>query len=147
LIAPIGAKDFSESIRMGSEIYHKLAFILSNKLGNSAVNVGDEGGFAPTIKDTSSVLSYISDAINECGYSIGTDIVLGIDCAANNFWNPATSKYTIDGETLSSDELLQYYISLCDRYPIKIIEDPFVEDDLGSFAKITRELERKACRG
>ena len=70
---------------MGSETYHTLASILSDKLGNSALNVGDEGGFAPTIKDTESVLSFISDAVSECGYSAGTDIIFGIDCAANNF--------------------------------------------------------------
>lgn len=85
MIASVGAKDFSESIRMGSETYHTLASILSDKLGNSALNVGDEGGFAPTIKDTESVLSFISDAVSECGYSAGTDIIFGIDCAANNF--------------------------------------------------------------
>lgn len=143
MIAPVGAKDFSESIRMGSEIYHKLASILSDKFGISALNVGDEGGFAPTIKDTESVLSFISDAVSECGYSVGTDIMLGIDCAANNFWNPVTSKYTIDGKSLRSDELLDYYISLCDRYPIRIIEDPFIEDDLDSFAKITGKIGKK----
>ena len=85
MIASVGAKDFSESIRMGFETYHTLASILSDKLGNSALNVGDEGGFAPTIKDTESVLSFISDAVSECGYSAGTDIIFGIDCAANNF--------------------------------------------------------------
>jgi enolase len=143
MIAPTGAKDFSESIRMGSEIYHKLASILSYKLGNSALNVGDEGGFAPTIKDTESVLSFISDAVSECGYSVGTDVIMGIDCAANNFWNPVTSKYTIDGKSLRPDELLDYYISLCDRYPIRIIEDPFIEDDLDSFAKITAKIGKK----
>jgi len=143
MIAPIGAKDFCESIRMGSEIYHKLAAILSDKLDKSAVNVGDEGGFAPTIKDTESVLSFISDAVSKCGYNVGTDVTLGIDCAANNFWNQATSEYIIDGKSMCSDELLDYYISFCDRYPIKIIEDPFIEDDLDSFAKITEEIGKK----
>ncbi|MPZ07093.1 MAG: phosphopyruvate hydratase [Nitrososphaeraceae archaeon] len=143
MIAPVGAKTFSESVKIGSEIYYKLASILSDKLGDSAVNVGDEGGFAPSIKDTESVLSYISDAVSGCGYSVGTDILLGIDCAANSFWNPITSKYTIDGKSLKSDGLLDYYISLCDRYPIRIIEDPFIEDDLDSFAKITAGISKK----
>ena len=143
MISPIGAKDFSESIRMGSEIYHKLGSILSNKLGISALNVGDEGGFAPSIKDNETVLSFISEAVGESGYSLGTDIIFGIDCAASNFWDIKTSKYTIDGKSLSSCELLDYYISLCDRYPIKIIEDPFAEDDLDSFYKITEKIGKK----
>jgi enolase len=81
--------------------------------------------------------------VNECGYHVGTGIMLGIDCAANNFWNPVTSKYTIDGKSLRPHELLDYYISLCDHYPIRIIEDPFIEDDLDSFAKITRKIGKK----
>lgn len=137
MIAPVGAKDLSQSVMMGSEIYHQLGSILSDSLEKSAINVGDEGGFAPaTIRSTESVLSYISDAVGKCGYNMGRDIVIGIDCAATNFWNHATSEYLIDGKSLNSDKLLDYYTSLCDRYPIKIIEDPFREDDLDSFAKI-----------
>ena len=146
MIAPVGAKDLSESIMMGSEINHQLGSILSNSLGKSAINVGDEGGFAPaTIKSTESVLSYISDAVDRCGYGIGSDVLIGVDCAATNFWNSTTSEYIIDGKSLNSDNLLDYYASLCDRYPIKIIEDPFREDDLDSFVKITTEIGKKAA--
>ena len=94
---------------------------------NHSINVGDEGGFAPaTTKSTSeSVLSYISDAVDECGYSLGRDIPIGIDCAATSFWDS--------------------YVSLCDIYPIRIIEDPFREDDSEPFAKITAEIGSKTC--
>jgi enolase len=146
MIAPVGARDFVEAVRMGSEIYHELKSILSTNLGKTAVNVGDEGGFVPTtIKSTESVLSYISDAVDRRGYNIGSDTVIGIDCAASNFWNPATENYTIDGKSLNRDELLDYYCSLCDRYPVRIIEDPFREDDLDSFRKITAKLGNKIC--
>jgi len=144
MIAPVGAKDFTESVRMGSEIYHELASILSTKLGKTATNVGDEGGFVPTtIKSTESVLSYICDAVKRLGYGIGSEVVIGIDCAASNFWNPTTADYTIDEGSLTSGELLDYYFSLCERYPIKIIEDPFREDDLDSFVQITTKLGKK----
>ena len=85
MIASVGVKDFSESIRMGSETYHTLASILSDKLRTLLINVGDEGGFAPTIKDTDSVLSFICDAVSECGYSVGTDFIFGIDCVCKQF--------------------------------------------------------------
>jgi enolase 1/2/3 len=99
MITPVGAKDFSEVARMGCEIYQELKFLLSTNLGKAAVNVGDEGGFAPTtIRSSESVLSYISDAIDRCGYNTGSDIVFGIDCAASNFWNFAKTYYTIDGK-------------------------------------------------
>jgi enolase len=144
MIAPVGAKDFTESVRIGSEIYHELAQILSSKLGRTAINVGDEGGFVPTtINSTESVLSYISDAVERCGYSIGSEVIIGMDCAANNFWNPATASYVIDQKSLNSGELLDYYLSLCACYRIKIIEDPFGEDDLYSFSEITRKLGNK----
>ncbi|HYA84762.1 MAG TPA: phosphopyruvate hydratase, partial [Candidatus Bathyarchaeia archaeon] len=91
------------------------------------------------------MFSYISDAVKKRGYSLGSDIVFGIDCAASNFWNPDTEHYAIDGKSLNTGELLDYYCSLCDLYPIRIIEDPFREDDLDSFIQITSRLGGKTC--
>jgi enolase len=146
MIAPVGARNFSEAVRMGTEIYHELKFILSTRMGKTAVNVGDEGGFAPAlIKSAESVFSYISDAVEKRGYSLGRDVVFEIDCAASNFWNPDTEHYAIDGKSLNTGELLDYYCSLCDLYPIRIIEDPFREDDLDSFVQITSRLGGKTC--
>ena len=124
---------------MNLQIYYQIIWV------NQSVNVGDEGGFAPTIKTTESVLDYISDSVSKCGYSFGTDIIIGLDCAANNFWDLRASKYIIDGKSLNSGQLLDYYILLCDRYPIKIIEDPFVEEDLDSFAKLTAKMGNRTC--
>ncbi|MGB0025319.1 MAG: phosphopyruvate hydratase [Nitrososphaeraceae archaeon] len=145
MIIPIGGQNLNESVRIGSEVYHQLGSILSDNLGKSAANVGDEGGFAPAAKSvkTESVLSYICQAIETCGYHAGSDVAIGIDCAATNFWNSAKSKYIIDGESLNSDSLLDFYDSLCDHYPIKIIEDPFREDDIESFARMTSKLGKK----
>jgi enolase len=145
MIAPVGARNFSEAVRMGSEIY-QLKFILSTKIGKTAVNVGDEGGFVPAlIKSMESVLSYISDAVKKRGYSLGRDVVFGIDCAASNFWNHDTEHYHIDGKSLDTGELLDYYRFLCELYPIRIIEDPFREDDLNSFVQITSKSGCKTC--
>jgi enolase len=146
MIAPVGARNFSEAVRIGSEIYHELKFILSTRVGKTAVNVGDEGGFAPAlIKSTETVFSYISDAVEKRGYRLGRDVVFGIDCAASNFWNHDREHYAIDGKSLNTGELLDYYCSLCDLYPIRIIEDPFREDDLDSFVQITSRLGGKIC--
>lgn len=144
MIQPISAaKSVRESIRMGSEIYHQLKNILITRINRSSINVGDEGGFAPVLDCNELALSYISDAIIECGYSIGKEVVLGIDCAASNFWIPSKEKYSINNKLVNSEELLNYYFKLVDRYPIEIIEDPFREDDVESFAKITEEIGKK----
>jgi enolase len=144
MIQPISAaKSVKESIRMGSEIYHQLQNILITRLNKSSINVGDEGGFAPVLDYDELALSYISDAVTECGYSIGKDVVLGIDCAASNFWNSSKEEYSMGNKLVNSEELLNYYCNLVDKYPIKIIEDPFREDDAESFAKITEELGKK----
>jgi enolase len=142
MIIPIGGRSLKESIRIGAEVYHRLRSLFSDRLGESATNVGDEGGFAPSTKSikTESILSYICQAIDACGYDAESDVVIGIDCAANNFWNSSRSKYTIDGESLDSESLLDFYDSLCDSYPIRFIEDPFTEDNIEFYAKITSKL-------
>jgi enolase len=143
MIIPVKRGHTSESIRAGSEIYHKLASILSNRLAKSATNVGDEGGFAPTLDYDELALTYIIEAISQSGYEPGKDIVLGIDAAASNLWNTTKQKYMLNGRLMSAEDLLAYYSDLVDRYPLKYIEDPFMEDDLESFVKITEALGRK----
>jgi enolase len=145
MIAPIGAKSLSESIRIASEIYHNLGLLLASKLGKSAINIGDEGGFAPQIHSTETVLNYILEATNISGYQLGNDIVIGIDCAATNFWNYDVQKYEIDSKFYSSDELINYYRLLSDQFCVKIIEDPFKEDDNLSYANITSTLGNRIC--
>lgn len=144
MILPVSlGKSVKESIRMGSEIYHQLGNILATKINKSAINVGDEGGFAPVLGHDELALSHISDAIMKCGYNIGKDVVLGMDCAASSFFDSSKGKYSIDNKLVNSEELLNYYCRLVDKYHIKIIEDPFQEDDIESFIRITEELGKK----
>lgn len=145
MIAPFRTTSISESIRIGSEIYHQLGIILSSNLGKSATNVGDEGGYSPTVSSVEIILKFITNAVKECGYAMGNDIILGIDCAASNFWNELTNKYEIDGKGYSSDELFEYYRLLCDQYDIRVIEDPFREDDSLSYSEMTSILGHKTC--
>src|SRR5919201_1646440 len=143
MIIPVKRGHTSESIRASSEIYYKLASILSNRLTRSATNVGDEGGFAPTLDYDELALTYIIEAISQSGYEPGKDIVLGIDVAASNLWNTTKQKYMLNGRLMNTENLLAYYSDLVDRYPLKYIEDPFMEDDPESFVRITEALGRK----
>ncbi|MFH1510599.1 MAG: phosphopyruvate hydratase, partial [Candidatus Woesearchaeota archaeon] len=136
MIAPIGAKNFTEAARMCSETYHTLKEILKNLYGKQAVNVGDEGGFAPPIKRAEDCLKILRGAINESGYE--GQIKIGIDAAATQFCKEG--KYHIDGRELDDDQLVEYYEQLCQDYPIISIEDPFNEEAFEGFAKLTKAV-------
>ncbi|MDO9097322.1 MAG: phosphopyruvate hydratase [Candidatus Methanoperedens sp.] len=136
MIQPGGARTFSDALRMGSETYHTLGAILSKKYGASAVNVGYEGGFAPPLANTKDALDSIASAIEELGYE--KKITIGLDAAASEFYKKG--KYIIDGKTLSSEELIEFYVDLVKTYPIRSIEDPFHEDAFGDFAVLTKKL-------
>jgi len=141
IIEPYGASSFSEALRMGSEVYHNLKDVLKEKYGASAINVGDEGGYAPPLQMTEDALNAIVIAIKRAGYD-EKDIALGIDAAASNFYSDG--KYSIDGrEITSSSSLLEYYTRLVDTYPIRTIEDPFDEEAFDDFSTITSELGKK----
>src|SRR3990172_7076779 len=114
MIQPKGAKTFSEALRMGAETYHTLGAILVKKYGNSAVNVGYEGGYAPPLKNTEDALDALTDAIEEAGY--GKKISIGLDSAASEFYKKG--KYSVDGKTYSSDEMVDFYADLVKKYPI-----------------------------
>ncbi len=127
MIVPTGANSFSESIRFGAEVFHRLKNIL--KADKLTVSVGDEGGFAPQIKTHEAVLDYIVKAIDECGY---TDrIKIALDAAASEFY--IDGKYKIDNGYLNSNELTSYYEYLVNKYPIISIEDSHSEDDFDGF--------------
>jgi len=143
MIVPVGADKFSEALRIGAEVYHELKSYLKEKYGVSAINVGDEGGFAPPMKETREALDALVEAVKRAGYSEGKDVVLALDAAATSFYNAEKKTYYIDGKELTSDELLQMYIDLVDEYPIKSIEDPFQEEDFESFAKLTEKIGSK----
>ncbi|OIO25982.1 phosphopyruvate hydratase [Candidatus Micrarchaeota archaeon CG10_big_fil_rev_8_21_14_0_10_54_18] len=132
LIIPKGASSFTDGARMVSETYHELKKILKEKYGPEAINVGDEGGFAPPLSDNCEPFELISQAIEECGYA--KKIFFGLDAAATNFYEK--NKYVLDKE-YSGRELVDYYLGLAKTYPILWVEDPFAEDDFESFAALT----------
>ena len=136
MLQPGGAKTFSEALRIGAETYHTLGTILAKKYGNSAVNVGYEGGYAPPLKNTTDALDALMDAIEEAGYN--KKITIGLDSAATEFYKDG--KYKVDGKKLSSQELIDFYSDLVKTYPILSIEDPFDEESFEDFAELTKKL-------
>lgn len=136
MLLPTGAKNFSEALQIGSEVYQKLKELLVKDFGKSAVNVGDEGGFAPPLDCFEEPFDYIMDAVEKLGYF--KKIKLGIDAAASTF--NRGGKYYLEGQELTSNELIDKYLELADTYPIVSIEDPFAEDDFDCFAKLTKKI-------
>jgi len=142
LIEPVGVRNYLEGLRLGVEVYHSLKKVLREKWGPSAVNVGDEGGYAPPLEKTSDALDSILVAIKNAGYNESL-IKLGIDAASSSFYDQKTLSYQIDGRTMNSGELLDYYENLATTYPILTIEDPFSEDSFEDSAKITSKLAKR----
>ncbi|TMI41977.1 phosphopyruvate hydratase [Candidatus Bathyarchaeota archaeon] len=139
MVIPAGFRTFKEALRCGGEIYHALRLRLEAKYGKSAINVGDEGGFAPPINSVEEALGQINDAVDEAGYSPGQNVALGIDAAADSFYNQASGKYDVDGKLIDGDDLLELYVSLQEKFPLKSIEDPFHDEDFASFTRITKK--------
>jgi enolase len=140
MIVPV-VKTFKERLRAGSEVFHTLKKILKSK--GESVAVGDEGGFAPHLASNKEALSVIVEAITTAGYTPGKDVYIALDCAASEFFNKDTGKYTVDKQELSVEELTNYYLELISNYPIISIEDPFFEDDFDSLAKLTEAVGSK----
>ena len=140
MIMPLGAPTFGEALRWASETFHHLAKLL-NKSGLDTAK-GDEGGFAPNMKDNEEPLKFIMEAIEAAGYVPGKDIYIAMDPASSEFYNTDTGNYELKGEgrTLTSDEMVQYYVKLCEKYPIVSIEDGMAEQDWDGFKKITDAL-------
>ena len=143
MVLPAGFKSFTEALRCGSEIYHALQSRLEAKYGKGAINVGDEGGFAPPINSVEEALGQINDAVDEAGYSAGQNVILGVDAAADSFFDEKSEKYSVDGKKLDSGQLLDLYIDLSERFPLKSMEDPFHDEDFTNFSKITKRLGSK----
>src|SRR3989449_3682229 len=138
-IQPVGASSCSEAIRIGDEVYQSLSSVLKAKYGPSAINVGDEGGYAPPLEMTSDALEAIIRAISDAGYDEST-VHIGIDAASSSFYNKKDSTYQLDGKKLTSGDLEDYYEELVRKYPIRTLEDPFDEDNFEDFVQITRKL-------
>jgi enolase len=140
MISAIGAPSFREAVRYTAETFHTLKGILKSK--GYATSVGDEGGFAPNLKSNEEAFQLIVEAIEKAGYEPGKDIAIGYDCAASSFYTE-DKLYLFDGKKITSDELLEYYVKIYEKYPIVLLEDPFDEDDWGAFKKITQRLGNK----
>ncbi|NJE08084.1 phosphopyruvate hydratase [Thermococcus sp. M39] len=143
MIMPVGAKSFKEAIQMVSETYHTLKKILMEKYGKLAVNVGDEGGFAPPMKEVTEPLEALVKAIEETGYKVGDEIAFALDAASSEFYNAEKDKYIVGGKEYTREELIDLYKELVSTYPIVSIEDPMHEEDFEGFAMVTKELGKK----
>jgi len=142
MIVPIGFDSFSEALRAATEIYKELKSVLKNKYGALAVNVGDEGGFAPPMKLVREAIEALLTAIKNSGYDFEKQVKVSLDAAASQFFDENKNKYRIDGKELSGEELLNYWKNLAEEFNILSIEDPFNEDDFDSYTEL-----RKLTRG
>ncbi|EHR78500.1 enolase [Thermococcus litoralis DSM 5473] len=143
MIMPVGAKSFREAIQMVSETYHSLKKILMEKYGKLAVNVGDEGGFAPPMKEVTEPLDALVKAIEESGYKVGDEIAFALDVASSEFYEEEKNVYVVGGREYTREELIDLYKDLISTYPIVSIEDPVQEEDFEGFAMVTKELGKK----
>ena len=135
MIMPVGADTFQDGLRMGTEIFHQLKSLLSD--AGLATAVGDEGGFAPAINSTDEALSFVAKAVEAKNYKLGDDIVIAVDAAATEFYKDGAYHLAGEGRSLSSDEMQDMWAQLCQKYPIRSIEDPLDEDDWAGFAALT----------
>lgn len=136
MIVPIGAGCFSEAARMGSEVFHELKGILSQR--GMSTGVGDEGGFAPDLDDEGEALQLLVDAMESAGYTPDDDLAIALDPAATEFYE--NGSYKVGGSNLSADEMIELYADWVDRFPIVSIEDGLGEDDWGGWEAMTERL-------
>lgn len=141
MIAPAGAKSFSEALRMGAEVYQTLKKLLKDK--GMATAVGDEGGFAPSLPDNKSAVQVIVDAIEATGYQPGKDCFIALDPASSEFFVDGQYDLAKEGRKLTSVEMVDYYVDLASDFPIISIEDGLAEDDWEGWTLITQKLGQK----
>ena len=140
MIMPVGASTFSESLRMGTEIFHHLKSVLQ-KMGMST-NVGDEGGFAPNLQSNEDGIKVVLQAIEKAGYRPGEDVLLALDAASSEFYNAEKGKYIFEstGDEMSGAELVDFWADMSAKYPIISIEDGCAEDDWAAWKLMTERL-------
>ena len=141
MIIPVGAPSFREAVRYGAEVFHHLKKILHEK--GLTTSVGDEGGFAPSVKSHEEAIQLILQAIEKAGYEPGTQIALGLDCAASEFYKDGKYHLAGEGLVLSSGDFTNLLSTWCDKYPIISIEDGMHESDWDGWATLTKELSTK----
>ena len=140
MIFPLGAESFSQSIQMGVEVFHNLKSILQSN--GHHTSIGDEGGFAPNLSSNEEAIEVIINAIEKSGYIPGDDISIALDVAASELFDPSNKTYRLESEnkSLSSDDLIEYYSNLCNKYPIVSIEDGLDENDWGGWINLSNKL-------
>lgn len=141
MIVPRGAPTFVEALRYGAEVFHALKQVLKDR--HLSVAIGDEGGFAPQLKSAEDALETISVAVEKAGYSLGEQIFIALDPASSEFFDGERNLYVFkksDGSEKSADELIEYYVDLCARFPIVSIEDGCAENDWDGWKKLTARL-------
>ncbi len=141
MIMPHGAKSFSDALRWGAEVFHTLKKILHSK--KLSTSVGDEGGFAPSLPSNEAACEVILEAITKAGYKPGIQISLALDVAATELYKDGKYVLEREGKTLTSKEMVDFYASWCEKYPIVSIEDGLAEDDWDGYALMTQKLGKK----
>ncbi|HNJ58370.1 MAG TPA: phosphopyruvate hydratase [Chitinophagaceae bacterium] len=144
MIMPVGAANFSEGLRWGTEIFHTLKSVLKKK--GYSTNVGDEGGFAPNIQSNEEAIETVLESINAAGYKAGSQIVIAMDAANSELWDAKKKKYVFhksNGKILSSDDLVKFWETWVKKYPIVSIEDGMAEDDWKGWAALTQAIGNK----
>lgn len=144
MVMPVGADTFSESLRMGTQIFHNLKKVLQD--AGLSTNVGDEGGFAPNIRSNEEAIEMVLRAIEKAGFRPGEDVFIAMDAAVTEFYDEKSGLYTFhksDGRKLSSDEMADYWVNWASRYPIISIEDGMAEDDWNGWARLTKQVGNK----
>merc|ERR1719428_1521655 len=146
MILPVGASSFREALQMGCEVYHTLKTCIKKKYGQDACNVGDEGGFAPSVQDNNEALDVLMDAIKKAGHT--DKVKIGTDVAASEFYVADTKKYDLDFKNPNSppemkktgEEMIAYYKAWFAKYPFVSIEDPFDQDDWEAYSKFQADI-------
>lgn len=144
MVMPVKADTFSESLRMGTEIFHTLKKVLHDK--HLSTNVGDEGGFAPNIASNEEAIEVVLVAIGKAGFKAGEDVFIAMDAATSEFYDAASNSYTFKkstGKKISSDEMVEYWANWASKYPIISIEDGMAEDDWNGWKKLTEKIGKK----
>lgn len=143
MVMPFGAESFSEGLRWGTEIFHQLKNVLKSR--GMSTNVGDEGGFAPNLGSNEEAIQVVIEAIEKAGYKAGEDVYIALDAASSEFFNEDTQKYVFEstGEQMSSEEMVNFWVDWCEKYPIVSIEDGLAEDDWMGWKLATEKLGHK----
>ena len=143
MVMPFGADSFSEGLRWGTEIFHHLKSVLKSK--GMSTNVGDEGGFAPSLESNEEAIQVVIQAIEKAGFRPGQDVYIALDAASSEFYNAETGKYSFEstGEQMTSSEMVGFWKDWCSKYPIVSIEDGLAEDDWSGWKEATVSLGNK----